>query len=62
VSTNHHNAEDADIVAAVVPIQTYVPEDLAEALRQRAKTNERSIAAEVRLILRRAVEAAGEAA
>jgi plasmid stability protein len=51
-----------DHVTEVVPIQTYIPEDLATALRERAKANERSVAAEVRLILREAVDTAEEAA
>ena len=40
-----------------VPIQTYVPDEIAEAIKARAKAAERSIAAEVRLILREAVAA-----
>ena len=38
-----------------VPIQTYVSEEIAKAIKERAKQAERSIAAEVRLILREAV-------
>lgn len=45
-----------------VVVQTRVDKDVAVALRERAKASERSLAAEVRLILKESVGGSGDSA